>query len=136
MFTLLINNTGNGNDDFSLSYSGLPSGWPTPSFSTDSVLNLPSHEEAEVTFQVNVPLNSESTSHTLSTIATSQGNPAKSSSASVTVQVLPNYKLSLDAVDTGINGIPGEQVDYEITIRNKGNIAEDFTITHTVIGRI
>jgi uncharacterized membrane protein len=133
VFYLNITNTGNGNDDFSLSYSGLPPGWPTPSFSSDQVLDLPSDSTTEISFQVNVPLNAESTSYTLSTIATSQGNPSKFSSASVTIQVIAKYKVSIDADPSQSNGIPGEQKDYQITIRNKSNIEEDFTITVNVI---
>lgn len=133
VFTLNITNKGNGKDSFDMSYSGLPLGWPTPSFSTNSISDLPSNEISEVTFQVNVPLNSESTSYTLSTIATSQGNPSKSSTASVTVQVIPKYKVGLEASPSSSNGNPSDQKDYLITIENKGNIAEDFTITYTVI---
>jgi uncharacterized membrane protein len=132
-FSLNITNSGNGVDSFDLTYSGVPLGWPNPSFSSDSVNSLPSGDTAPIQFQVYIPANAQSTTYTINTFATSQGNPAQSSSATVNVRVLPKYRSTISTIPPSSSGNPGDTVNYQITISNTGNIAEDFLITHTVI---
>ncbi|WP_298489997.1 NEW3 domain-containing protein [uncultured Chloroflexus sp.] len=129
-FTHTLTNTGNAPDRFTLSLSGLPSGWTA---TTDPVTTpvLARNTTITVTVQITVPTGiAAGTIATATTRATSQGNPAVSAEVvdSVTVNSIDGAELS---AGTTANSVPGGTVVFTHTLRNNGSS----TIAYDLIAR-
>ncbi|MCS6883697.1 MAG: NEW3 domain-containing protein, partial [Chloroflexaceae bacterium] len=119
-FTHTLTNTGNAPDRFTLSLSGLPSGW-TGTVDPVTTPILARNTSIPVTVQITVPTGiAAGTTATATIRATSQGNPAVNAEVvdSVTVNSTDGAELS---AGTTANGVPGGTVVFTHTLRNSGS---------------
>ncbi|MDW8402578.1 NEW3 domain-containing protein, partial [Chloroflexus sp.] len=119
-FTHTLTNTGNAPDRFTLSLSGLPSGW-TGTVDPVTTPILARNTSIPVTVQITVPTGiAAGTTATAIIRATSQGNPAVNAEVvdSVTVNSIDGAELS---AGTTANGVPGGTVVFTHTLRNSGS---------------
>ncbi|GIV87641.1 MAG: CSLREA domain-containing protein [Chloroflexus sp.] len=119
-FTHTLTNTGNAPDRFTLSLSGLPSGW-TATVDPPTTPFLARNASLTVTVQITVPTGiAAGTTATATVRATSQGNPTVYADVadSVTVNAVNGAVLS---PGTTVNSTPGATVVLTHTLQNSGS---------------
>ncbi|MGC8951399.1 beta strand repeat-containing protein [Chloroflexus sp.] len=119
-FTHTLTNTGNAPDRFTLSLSGLPSGW-TATVDPVATPILARNASITVTVQITVPTGiAAGATATAAIRATSQGNPTVYADVadSVTVNAVNGAVLS---PGTTVNSTPGATVVLTHTLQNSGS---------------
>lgn len=135
-YALTVTNTGNGHDNVTVTAQGAPGGWdaslsepmlPLPPFgSRTTLLNLTAPPGTPAGQQANVKLNaiSQGTNGPL-------GSPLEKApelTATLTVLARPNVDVQLEGPPRRYVD-PGRSTDYDLTVRNTGNQASNFTIS-------
>ena len=128
-YTVTVNNTGDVDDNYDLDVSD-NAGW-APTLS-ENLLEVPSGENRQTTLSVTVPANAlGSTEDNLTVTATSRADNTFENDdsciahaeivRSVSVSISPGYQENL----------PGENLIYDITVGNTGNIADTYTLENS-----
>ncbi len=128
--TVSITNNGNGQDTFALSISGEPS-YLTPNFNQSQVTVAKG-----ATRDVTLTVDALDTSPAGSTKLTLRSQSTTDSSAfdfqNVTIKVTQNRDVQLQPIGaTNKDGIPGQSVDFNLTLKNRGNGEDDFSLSIT-----
>lgn len=130
LVTFTVSNEGNATDTFDLTH--LVTG--TASF-TPSVPSVTINALGVRTVTGTVSSTASSGTAQVRLTATSQGNPARSASAVVTLNLQVPYGVTLTPGSTTINANPGDaSLSTNLTVRNTGNVNDVFIITHAVTG--
>ena len=118
-FTIKIENLGNGQDDISLELIGGNSSWGQLG---DSSFTLESNTNATTTLRVTPPKDTEAKNGYIITIRATSEDGATIADRNIFVNVLQIYEVSVQvAGDSSKKGDPGDELTFEITIKNKGN---------------
>jgi len=118
-FTIKITNDGNGEDDISLSLVGGNSSWGQLG---DSAFTLSAGSNDTTTLRVTPPKDTEAKNgYTLIVKATSEDDTT-STTRNIFINVLQIYEVSVQVSgDSSKKGDPGDELTFEMTIKNKGN---------------
>jgi uncharacterized membrane protein len=123
-FVVTINNTGQGNDTYSIALSGDAGDWATPSHTSISV---PEGGEVEVVVQVSVPSDANEATYGIDLTATSSdGETADGVSMSVHVSV---DGVDVDADEDLYETWRETTVEIAFSVTNTGQGADTFTFT-------
>lgn len=124
IFTMVIENTGNGNDTIDLEVSG---DWDT-SF-IDSDIEIGFNETGYAQLVVTAPSGSEGQNKTIQINATSRGNQSKKSSLNVTLfSKSPSFSFDFNCSEPTKEVYPKQSVWYYFTINNSGNVEDTFDL--------
>jgi hypothetical protein len=127
-YTVHVTNTSNGPSDsfdVTLGSADFPS-----TVSTATVGPLDPGEMAAVEVQVEIPPEAAGgTSDELVLTATSQGDPSKSGTVTLTTTVVGSHAASFDPVEYSLMGKPGEMRTSTLMLTNDGD-ENTFTLTH------
>lgn len=122
-YTLTVTNEGNIQDTFDMTKSGVRSDWGH--FDQNS-FSLDSGGSRDVIFTVDVPSDSEEGNYPITVTATSRGDTQQSASlvTTTTVDLEPNYDVTLYLAINAITTLPGNTIAYPITVTNSGNVQD------------
>jgi len=127
-----LKNVGNEAGNFTLSVSGLPSGW-SGSVSPPSVSSLAPGSSQAVVVTVNVPAGAAAGVQVPATLTVSA--TGGTATARDTTTVLPDPKLTFTADTTTYpqnqSAGPGQELRYQYLLTNEGNGTDTFDITVT-----
>ncbi len=129
LITFTVTNIGGTADVFTLTHLVTGTLTFTPSVST---LSLNAGASQQVTGTVSSTASSGTAQVRLT--ATSQGNPAQSASAVVTLNLQTAYGVTITPATTNLTGNPGDIGSATLFVGNVGNLNDTFVITHTVNG--
>jgi len=117
---LEVKNTGNAQDNITMSLSGVPQDWS--GFYSTSFFTLPAGTSKPLTLTLNIPLGTTTGDRMLNLTATSQGGAAdyREIKVSVSLQPLPDLTVSSILVSPD-SPVDGEFVQITATITNVGN---------------
>jgi len=118
-FTIKITNDGNGEDDISLSLIGGNASWGQLG---DSAFTLVAGANETTTLRVTPPKDTEAKNgYTIIVKATSEDD-STTTTRNIFVNVLQIYEVSVQVSgDSSKKGDPGDELTFEMTIKNKGN---------------
>ncbi|MEC7712519.1 MAG: hypothetical protein VYE32_00725, partial [Candidatus Thermoplasmatota archaeon] len=118
-FTIKITNDGNGEDDISLSLIGGNASWGQLG---DSAFTLAAGANDTTTLRVTPPKDTEAKNgYTIIVKATSEDG-STTTTRNIFVNVLQIYEVSVQVSgDSSKKGDPGDELIFEMTIKNKGN---------------
>ena len=135
IYNILVVNWGNIADEFILSLAGLdpPFDWEYE-FSQTSVTLVPLGSQwVQLKIMPYRHFSTTPSAYAFNVIATSQGADAEGLTilhdVPITVIVLPFYEVNAIITPVTNSVIPGEIVEYSISIRNLGNVEDTFAIT-------
>jgi hypothetical protein len=127
-YTVYITNTGNVADVFDVDLSG---SLPWSANAPETVGPLGPGEVAMVEIGVNIPADAQDGEQDVATcVFTSQGDPTKSDSATMTttVDVPYEYGVELAPATDAKGGTPGSMVAYVLQLTNTGDITDTFDL--------
>lgn len=118
-FTIDITNDGNGEDDISLSLVGGNASWGQLG---DSAFTLAAGATSNTTLRVTPPKDTEAKNgYNLIVRATSEDGSTVTT-RNIFINVLQVYEVSVQVSgDSSKKGDPGDEITFEMTIKNKGN---------------
>jgi parallel beta-helix repeat protein len=129
-YIVTVHNTGNVPDNYSLTVTD-NAGW-SPSVLPTSLVVAPFSSE-NATLSVTIPLSATGdTQDNLAAFAISQSDPSVSDSESCMAQavlVAPVRRVSISISPTSKTGIAGTTLTYNVTIRNRGNVVDNYTLS-------
>ncbi len=123
-FYVDVQNIGTGDDTFKLELSGTKESWASLS---KSYLTLDSKDNQTVTVRVKIPRESAIGDISIDLKAISRGDDDKYDSSdafdedTLKVEVTQFFEVSLTTPETLISGLPGDNIDFTVTITNRGN---------------
>ena len=118
-FTIKIENLGNGEDDIDLELIGGNSSWGQLG---DSSFTLNANENDTTTLRVTPPKDTESKNGYILTIKGTSEDGTTITTRNIFVNVLQTYEVSVQVSgDSSKKGDPGDELVFEITVKNKGN---------------
>lgn len=125
-YNVIVNNTGNIDDTYTLSASG--NSWPV-TFPTSIAVSAGSSN----TFQISVAIPADVGSNTNDAVtirAVSDGDPITPpvSASHMFTTSAPSYGVLLTISDNTLSGKPGKAVDYYVRITNTGNIDDSYDL--------
>jgi len=119
-----VKNEGTATDSFRLLFT-LPNGWEVHG-SPDS-LTLSPGEERSLFATVTVPPDVAAGRYEIRFKAASESDPADSAAVTAEISVSPVSEVKV-IPPVGKSGAPGETVEYEVNVINRGNVQDSFTI--------
>lgn len=134
VFNLFVNNLGNAPDNATLKLENVPSGWE--SSISARAFTLDPFGRQLLTLKVRPPENTINNTYAeIFVNVTSQGKPEQPEalkpnvSIKVNVSVLrgPNTRVTAPLWESFID--PGKNVTFEMTVRNTGNVEDNFTLS-------
>jgi uncharacterized membrane protein len=129
-FNFTINNTGNGEDTFTFKVENAPG---TPFMTTEDV-DPYSTENVKLTIN-NIPKTTEAGIHFVTVKAFSENSSVSERQAGVNVQIDPTYNLDLTTNEPITKSVlPDNEVNYNFTIKNKGNDEDQVIISAGIVG--
>ncbi|OIR23352.1 MAG: hypothetical protein BEU00_00450 [Marine Group III euryarchaeote CG-Epi3] len=118
-FTIKIENLGNGEDDIDLELIGGNSSWGQLG---DSSFTLDANENDTTTLRVTPPKDTEAKNGYILTIKGTSEDGTTITTRNIFVNVLQTYEVSVQVSgDSSKKGDPGDELVFEITVKNKGN---------------
>ncbi|UCE73662.1 MAG: hypothetical protein JSV56_11640, partial [Methanomassiliicoccales archaeon] len=130
-FILNVSNTGNGQDSIVMNVTGARPGWNCWFDQNPVTIEAFSYRN-DKKLTCDVPEGELKGSYPLSITATSE-NGAPSWTIGVSVVVNQTYSVSLSADYSNKQILPGETINYNVTLENKGNGVDSFTITKSTV---
>ena len=126
-FSLTLTNPALNRDNYTLGLTGLPAGW-NASFPT-TVNEVASNASAGVELTVTPDADATAGNHTVTLIATSEGNTSRSDAVELTVNVNQTYGVTLDLPVGSQRVLPDTWVGYAVLITNTGNGDDTFELS-------
>jgi uncharacterized repeat protein (TIGR01451 family) len=128
-YTIIISNTGNENDNFSLAVSDdITLNWNS-TLDNNRFDNVPSGENRQTTLRVYIPDNAiGGTSDNIHVIATGTG-VSDSDSCIAQVTIVRGVEVSISP--SSQSGFNGATLTYTVTVSNMGNVADTYSLTAT-----
>ena len=118
-FTIEITNDGNGEDDISLSLIGGNASWGQLG---DSAFTLAAGANDTTTLRVTPPKDTEAKNGYNLIIRATSEDDSTTTTRNIFVNVLQIYEVSVQVSgDSSKKGDPGDELTFEMTIKNKGN---------------
>ena len=118
-FTIDITNDGNGEDDISLSLVGGNASWGQLG---DSAFTLAAGATSNTTLRVTPPKDTEAKNGYNLIIKATSEDDSTITTRNIFVNVLQVYEVSVQVSgDSSKKGDPGDELTFEMTIKNKGN---------------
>ena len=118
-FTIKITNDGNGEDDISLSLIGGNASWGQLG---DSAFTLAAGANDTTTLRVTPPKDTEAKNGYNLVIRATSEDDSTTTTRNIFVNVLQIYEVSVQVSgDSSKKGDPGDELIFEMTIKNKGN---------------
>ncbi|MGC9396147.1 MAG: PKD domain-containing protein, partial [Anaerolineae bacterium] len=125
-YTFTTTNTGMETDTFTVTLSGAD--WPATAAPT--VGPLAAGESAPLTVTVTVPAAALCDAlDTLTVTVTSQGNPARTSSATATTSARAVYAVQARVAAMALSADPGASVSTSLWVTNTGNCVDTFSLS-------
>ena len=126
-YTLRVTNTGNVADTFNVTRAG--NAWTTVAPGTVGPLNPGAGQNVQVDVTVD-PGAAAGANDTVDVTFTSQGDPTKAATSTLTTNANTVYGVALTVQPPGaaLQGIPGETVTYTLRVTNNGNAADTFNL--------
>ncbi|NIP35741.1 MAG: hypothetical protein GWN18_12300, partial [Thermoplasmata archaeon] len=121
-----VTNTGQGNDTFALTVEGDEPDWAILS---DESITVEEGETVVVMMEITPPSDADAGFYEFTLVATS-ANGITSASASTSVHVWVTG-VQLTPEDDSLTGYRGDQLEFDITMRNVGQERDVFTLSHT-----
>ncbi len=112
-------NTGDQSTTYQLNLN-LPNGWQIVNLSTEVSISPQSSTLVLTSFRV--PRNYLAGQYTVTLAAKNTAKPALVSQATINVKVKTEIAISLDVTNGSQSGIPGDSVNYDLTVHNRGNV--------------
>lgn len=137
-YTIPVTNGGNGPDNVTITLENVPPGW-TRSLST-TAMTIPAFSTIPLTLNVTPPAGTvNGTEGVFFVNVTSQGDPLAPPESRQVVSVRmqltvlrgPNLELTTTPAGGEAYVDPAGSADYEIVVRNVGNVEDNFTISAT-----
>ncbi|MEM2907958.1 MAG: DNRLRE domain-containing protein, partial [Candidatus Hadarchaeales archaeon] len=126
-FEVVVKNLGNVDDAYALEATDAL-GW-TLSLD-DGALVIPRGENRAATLRVNIPDNlATSAADDIEVKATSLENAEVSSSATCVVHAIVVRGVSVEISPEYQSGLPGQVLNYEVTVKNSGNISDTYALS-------
>lgn len=128
IYNLVVKNTGDADDGFSLTKSGGQSDWATLSHTW---ISLEPGATKDIELMVDVPSDALEGDYDIFVTANSNGDSSATSTATTTstVTTTVTYGVYLFSDITAKTVFPGESVIYSITVENTGNTEDTIDIT-------
>lgn len=128
-----ITNTGNIDDSFELMVVSWPSGWQEPGIDWDGADVGPGLKTL-VTMTVYVPESAAQGGYPIKVKATSTSDNKTSAQRTITISVTQKYGVKVQVKDVPNTKFidvsdPGAFVEFNVSIQNKGNGIDDFSLT-------
>jgi len=129
-YTVTVKNKGNVTDTYTLGKSD-NAGW-TLSLPS-SVGPLDPDEYVNVTLTITIPDNATAcTQDNITVTATSQTDPAvENENSCIAHAVAPTLGVDVSISPTSKSGLPGSTLTYTVTVKNTGNVSNNYSLTKT-----
>ena len=125
-FTIMITNDGNGDDDIALSLGG-NSSWGQLGGSS---FNLEAGTNDTTTLRVTPPKDTEATNGYILIVRATSEDGETTNSRNIYINVQQVYEVSVQVSgDSSKKGDPGDELNYQILVKNKGNGDDTFTLS-------
>ena len=129
-FTIRIANDGNGEDDISLALIGGNASWGQLG---DSAFTLEAGTNSTTTLRVTPPKDTEARNGYILIVRATSDDDTTTNSRNVYINVQQIYEVSVQVSgDSSKKGDPGDELNYQILVKNKGN--GDDTVTLSLEG--
>ncbi len=126
-FTIKIANDGNGEDDISLALIGGNSSWGQLG---DSAFTLEAGTNGTTTLRVTPPKDTEAKNGYILIVRATSEDDTTTNSRNIFINVNQIYEVSVQVSgDSSKKGDPGDELNYQILIKNKGNGDDTFTLS-------
>ena len=126
-FTIKIANDGNGEDDISLALIGGNSSWGQLG---DSAFTLEAGTNSTTTLRVTPPKDTEAKNGYILIVRATSEDDTTTNSRNIFINVNQIYEVSVQVSgDSSKKGDPGDELSYQILVKNKGNGDDTFTLS-------
>ena len=126
-FTIKIANDGNGEDDISLALIGGNSSWGQLG---DSAFTLEAGTNSTTTLRVTPPKDTEAKNGYILIVRATSEDDTTTNSRNIFINVNQIYEVSVQVSgDSSKKGDPGDELNYQILVKNKGNGDDTFTLS-------
>ena len=126
-FTIKIANDGNGEDDISLALIGGNSSWGQLG---DSAFTLEAGTNGTTTLRVTPPKDTEAKNGYILIVRATSEDDTTTNSRNIFINVNQIYEVSVQVSgDSSKKGDPGDELSYQILVKNKGNGDDTFTLS-------
>ena len=126
-FTIKIANDGNGEDDISLALIGGNSSWGQLG---DSAFTLEAGTNGTTTLRVTPPKDTEAKNGYILIVRATFEDDTTTNSRNIFINVNQIYEVSVQVSgDSSKKGDPGDELSYQILVKNKGNGDDTFTLS-------
>gem|GEM_PF-981632 len=127
-FTINVQNTGNGPDSASLTYTNIPTGWGANL--DHPTVDLATFGTTSATLTLDAPAQVLAGSYFLNVSATLTGAPI-TRTKTLRVDVLPKHDVSISCDPCTASVDPGKIVFMPLTLHNNGNVPENMIVEGT-----
>ena len=126
-FTIKIVNDGNGEDDISLALIGGNASWGQLG---DSAFTLEAGTSNTTTLRVTPPKDTEAKNGYILIVRATSEDETTTNSRNIFINVNQIYEVSVQVSgDSSKKGDPGDELNYQILVKNKGNGDDTFTLS-------
>ncbi|MEM2899887.1 MAG: CARDB domain-containing protein [Thermoplasmata archaeon] len=127
--SIQVSNTGDVNDTYNLTLTGLPSSW-TATLSAETITLNPQNTSF-VILSIAIPSNAFAVTHTVNITARSQNNTNCVSTISITIIVRDQFLIELTPTFSSIVTFAGKSSThtFNFTVKNAGNAQDTINIT-------
>ncbi len=131
-----VRNTGNANHEFKMELPSMPQGWGNPNWVGGNTKDINAYSSG--TFSLEISLPSDFTKapaglyqFEVNGLYEDEGGSETKFARSITINLTVNsvYGVEVEADDYDNEGEPGDQVHYQLEIRNSGNVNETYHLS-------